>query len=94
MPHTKFQVVFGSDDTVDLQMLIDNELRLTHLDLRNAPFPKALLGEEEIHQALKAWMLARKGPASMSYNDFAEAVRASGLDLEAFTARYSVTSVV
>lgn len=93
MPHTKFQVVFGSDASVDLQMLIDDELRLTHLDLRDAPFPKAMLGEADVQHALKEWMLAKKGPPGMKYKDFVEALHAAGVDLESLIARYAVNSV-
>lgn len=93
MPHTKFQVVFSSDDTVDLQMLIDDELRLTRLDLRDAPFPKSVLGEDDIQNALKAWMLATKGPSRMSWVDIESALLAAGINVDALTARYPVSGL-
>lgn len=93
MPLTKFQLVFDRDETVDMQMLIDGEMRCTQLDLRDAPFSKAMLAEAAVQQALKAWMLEAKGPAWMSWTDIEEALLVAGIDVDALTTRYSASGV-
>lgn len=93
MPLTKFQLVFERDETVDMQMLIDGEMRFTRMDLRDAPFAKAMLGEPDVQEALKTWMLEAKGPAWMSWTDIEEALLEAGVDVDALTARFAAGSL-
>ena len=92
MPHTKFQVVFGPDDTVDLHMLIDGEMRATHVNLADAPFSKSLLGEPDVQGALKAWMLEVRGPTWMSWMDVEAALHATGIDFNRRIERFPASA--
>jgi hypothetical protein len=92
MPLTRFQVVFGIDDRVDLHMLIDGVMRATQVDLTDAPFAKSMLADPDIKEALKAWMLEAKGPSWMSWTDIETALLSAGVDLNRLTATYPATS--
>nr|WP_314073836.1 hypothetical protein [uncultured Roseococcus sp.] len=92
MPSTKFQLVFGPDDSAELHALVDNNLRMTQLDLRDAPFSKSMLAEPKVMEALKAWMLGAKGPSWMSWTDVEEALQVAGVDLKLMLSRYPAAS--
>jgi hypothetical protein len=92
MALTKFQVVFGIEDGVDLQMLLDGEMRFTRVDLADAPFAKTMLSDPEVKDALQAWVLEGRGPSWMSWTDIEAALLDAGINLDRLLAAYRATS--
>ncbi len=75
-----------------MHILADGEVRFTFVELIDAPFARAMLMEPDVHEALKAWMLAARGPSWMSWTDVEAALHNAGVDLAPLIARYPATS--
>ena len=91
MPCRAFQLVFGPDDEIQVQMLDAGRLRTTRIDLRDAPFSADALAEPEAQAALKAWLEQAERPVWICWEDVEDALVSAGLNVGRLAGAYHYT---
>jgi len=87
MASSNFQIVFVETDQVEIYTRVDGVLRMTEVDFRGAPCSLLVMGEPEVKEPLKAWMLATGAPNRIGWPDIEAALTSGGVDVASLLAR-------